>query len=67
MKKELDCLVRSGAAITALVDMAHQRITALCNHLGVNTGIVPDVPAHYEVFPAPPKEKSDDKTRGKVK
>jgi hypothetical protein len=49
----------SGRAIVALIDLAHQRVSALCDHLGVTTDIVPAKPAHYEVFAA---KESDDKT-----
>ena len=68
--KDVRDLAEVGKAIAALVDLAHQRITALCDHLGVTTEIVPPQPAKYEVRPKPFDkksaeccgEKSDDKT-----
>jgi len=65
LKKDIEGLMPSARALAALVDLAHQRITALCDHLKVETGIVPEVKAHYEVFPKKDEEKkSDDKTDG---
>lgn len=49
--KDVRDLTEVGKAIVALVDLAHQRITALCDHLGVTTEIVPPQPAKYEVRP----------------
>lgn len=56
--KDVRDLTEVGKAIAALVDLAHQRITALCDHLGVTTEIVPPQPAKYEVRPKPLDKKS---------
>jgi hypothetical protein len=62
IEKRATAIEESGRAILALIDLTNQRVSALCDHLGVTTDIVPAKPAHYEVFAA---KKSDDKTEAK--